>query len=53
MEINAGRRFAAFRDNPLSLEKPLTVEQEADGKVFIEYTGKYMRRAREELGIKT
>jgi hypothetical protein len=52
MEINGGRRFARFRVGPISPEDKLTTEEEADLRVFMEYTQKYHLRSCRELGIK-
>jgi hypothetical protein len=53
MEINGGRRFARFGVAPISPEDNLTTEEEADLRVFMEYTQKYHLRSCRELGIKS
>lgn len=51
MEINAGPRFVRFRGGPSALGDHLTAEEEADLRIFMDYTQKYFLRSCREQGI--
>lgn len=51
MEINTGRRFARFRENPILETKELTPEESEDYYVFMDYFRKYFDRGLREQGL--